>query len=223
MDMFICNKCFTTTQRGKKPFYLTQCGHVYCNGCIQLADRQCPECQQVGVYSVKLQPPSLSKVEHFFVPLTESLETLKKIYGFQNNQVKLMIQRFYEIDKKYEVLKLHYYNLTQNMKVLKDKYMKLKMENADLRKKLTSVEIHNKTLHSNNITTPRNSTNTRNNGRNTKKLYLTSSGTNVSSKSFNVENESIMSEGFRIPSLQSLKLSGPSGASNTRSTYTFMI
>lgn len=51
------------------------------------------------------------------------------------------------------------------MKVLKDKYMKLKMENADLRKKLTSVEIHNKTLHSNNITTPRNSTNTRNNGR----------------------------------------------------------
>lgn len=35
MDPFICNKCFSTTYRGKKPFCLTQCGHVYCHGCIQ--------------------------------------------------------------------------------------------------------------------------------------------------------------------------------------------
>ncbi|CAD1473624.1 unnamed protein product [Heterotrigona itama] len=35
MELFVCNNCFATPHRGKKPFCLTQCGHIYCNGCIR--------------------------------------------------------------------------------------------------------------------------------------------------------------------------------------------
>ncbi|XP_076231316.1 uncharacterized protein LOC143177328 [Calliopsis andreniformis] len=155
MDMFVCNKCFATIHRGKKPFCLTQCGHIYCNGCIPQAEKQCPQCQRVDIFSVELQQPSLSKVENFFAPINESLESLCKVYGFQNNQIKIMIQRFHEIDKKYELLKSHYCNLNQNMKVLKDKYVKLKMEYTKQREKLISMETHNKTLNSlSDISTP---------------------------------------------------------------------
>ncbi|XP_043251144.1 RING finger protein narya [Colletes gigas] len=222
MDLFICNKCSITTQRGKKPFCLTQCGHIYCNGCIQQAEKQCPQCQQMGVYSVELQQPSLARVENFFAPVTESLESLNKICGFQNNQTKLVIQRFYEIDKKYEMLKSHYYNLSQSMKILRDKYMKLKVENVDQRKKLMSIEIQNRTLNSMSSTsTPFNPTNRRNKGRNTGNSYLLSCGTNMSSQSYNTGKGNTILEGFRIPNPQSVKLIAPNGDSNTRSTYTF--
>ncbi|KOX68939.1 hypothetical protein WN51_06859 [Melipona quadrifasciata] len=109
MELFICNNCFTTPHRGKKPFCLTQCGHVYCNGCIRQGnnkqhkmidiapEKQCPQCRQIDIFSVELQQPSLSKVENFFVPLNESLELLQKTSGFQNNQMKITIERFHEI------------------------------------------------------------------------------------------------------------------------------
>ncbi|OAD53190.1 hypothetical protein WN48_10608, partial [Eufriesea mexicana] len=97
MDMYICNKCSSTTYRGKKPFCLTQCGHIYCQGCIQQAEKQCPQCQQMDIFSIELQQPSLSRVENFFAPLNESLESLHKICGFQNNQMEILIQRFHEI------------------------------------------------------------------------------------------------------------------------------
>lgn len=61
-------------------------------------------------------------------------------------------------DKKYELLKSHYYNLSQNMKLFRDKYNKLKLMNIELQKKLMSYEIHNRTLNSSSaISTPINS------------------------------------------------------------------
>ncbi|CAK9811665.1 hypothetical protein ANTPLA_LOCUS7115 [Anthophora plagiata] len=222
-NLFICNKCFATAPRGKKPFCLTQCGHIYCHGCIQQAEKQCPQCQQMDIFSVELQQPSLSRVENFFAPLSESLESLHKICGFQNNQMKILTQRFHEIDKKYETLKSHYYNLTQNMKLIREKYMKLKMENAEQRKKLMSYEMQNRTLHSlNHISTPINSANQRSAKiRNGSNSYFSSCGTGISNQSFNVEKGRPILTGFRIPHPQSIRSAGSRATSDTNSNYTF--
>ncbi|XP_034187883.1 uncharacterized protein LOC117607833 [Osmia lignaria lignaria] len=222
MDTFICNKCFATPYRGKKPFCLTQCGHIYCHGCIQQAEKQCPQCQQPDIFSVELQQPSLAKVENFFAPLNESLESLHKICGFQNNQVKIMIQRFYEIDKKYEKLKTHYYNLTHNIKMLRDKYIKLKTENTEQKKKLMTFEVNNRTLNSLSDSTPLSVENQRNaNRRQAPNSYFSSCGTNISSQSFNAGRGHTILEGFRIPYPLSVKSVGSRGTSDSNSTYTF--
>ncbi|KAK9299451.1 hypothetical protein QLX08_007482 [Tetragonisca angustula] len=225
MELFVCNNCFTTPHRGKKPFCLTQCGHIYCNGCIRQAEKQCPQCQQIDIFSVELQQPSLSKVENFFVPLNESLELLQKTSGFQNNQIKITIERFHEIDKKYEMLKSHYYNLTQNMKAIKDKYIKLKMENIEQKKKLMSFEIQNsrfKTLNSfSDTSTPKSGNQRSLRTRPTSNSYISSCGTNASNKSFNTTKGNAMLESFRIPfdprTIRSIDSRGTSNAAN--STY----
>ncbi|XP_071872017.1 probable E3 SUMO-protein ligase RNF212 [Bombus fervidus] len=220
MDMFICNKCFATPHRGKKPFCLTQCGHIYCNGCIQQAEKQCPQCQQIDIFSVELQQPSLSKVENFFAPLNESLESLHKICGFQNNQMKIMIQRFHEIDKKYETLKSHYYSLTQNMKMMRDKYIKLKMENTEQKKKLMSFEMQNRTLNSlSDVSTPIKSGNNRSSKMRPASNSYFSCGANMSSQSFDVRKGNAMFEGFRIPYPHIVRSVGSRGTSDTNSTY----
>lgn len=76
-----------------------------------LAEKQCPQCQQMDIFSVELQQPSLSRVENFFAPLNESLETLHKICGFQNNQMNIVIQRFHEIVRFFYNLQLKYIRL----------------------------------------------------------------------------------------------------------------
>ncbi|XP_078051443.1 uncharacterized protein LOC144477591 [Augochlora pura] len=160
MDTYICNKCYATAHRGRQPFCLTQCGHIYCQECIQPAKKHCPQCQQVDLFFVELQQPTLSKVQHFFVPIKKLLEFLNTVFGFQYNQMKIVIQRFLEMDKKYEYLKLHYYNLMQRVKFCKDEHNKLKMENIELRKKLISLKEHNRTLDNfTGTSTPVNSSN----------------------------------------------------------------
>ncbi|XP_076681935.1 uncharacterized protein LOC143376031 [Andrena cerasifolii] len=219
MEAFICNKCFTSVNRGKKPFCLTQCGHIYCNGCIQQAEKQCPQCQQLDVFSVELQQPSLSRVENFFAPLSESLDSLTKICGFQNNQIKIMLQRFNEIDRKYDMLKSHYFNLSQSVKPLKDKYLKLKVEHMEMQKKLAAMEMRNRTLNAGDLSTPMNPSINRNQARNIPSSGISSYGPNLSSQSFSLGKEHQMLDGFRIPhSVQSMS---SRGTSDTNSAYTF--
>ncbi|XP_076299734.1 uncharacterized protein LOC143218447 [Lasioglossum baleicum] len=160
MESYICNKCYATVNSGKQPFSLTQCGHIYCQQCIQAAEKQCPQCQKVDSFSVELQEPSLSRVQNFFTPIKEGLELLNTIFGFQDYQMKIVMQRFLELDKKYKSLKAHYYTLSQSTKYFKDKYNKAKMENVELRKKLMSTEMRNTTMNSmSDTSTPVNSIN----------------------------------------------------------------
>ncbi|XP_076761423.1 uncharacterized protein LOC143429630 [Xylocopa sonorina] len=221
MDVYICNKCFATLNRGQKPFCLTQCGHIYCYGCVQQAKKQCPQCQQVDVFALELQEPTISKVKNFFTPLTELLEMLSKVFGFQNSQMQITIQRFHEIDKKYETLKSHYYNLTQHMKVMRDKYVKLKMENSEQKKKL--IELQSRSIHSlHDTSTPIKPVNQRI----AKMRDLTNSSfpsceTNTLTHSFNMGKGRGMLEGFRIPYPHSMRSAGSRATSDTNSTYTF--
>ncbi|EZA60372.1 hypothetical protein X777_13461 [Ooceraea biroi] len=83
LDMYICNKCFAPTYRGKHPYYITQCGHIFCQKCLQQVENQCPQCQQVGPKSIPLREPLAPKVTPFFVPLEETLGILLKVDLFR--------------------------------------------------------------------------------------------------------------------------------------------
>ncbi|XP_054000684.1 RING finger protein 212B isoform X1 [Hylaeus anthracinus] len=213
MDKFICNKCFATIARGKQPFVLTQCGHIFCDVCKQAVDKQCPQCKQVGVYFVELQQPSLAKIENYFTPITKSLESLNQICTFQNHQTDLAIQRFHDIDKKYQKLKTYYQNLSMHMKLLEEKYAQLKIENAEYKKKLMSIEMRNKMVYSSSNVSSL--TDQRNNRRPMAHSYLFSHGIKLSTESLNERREDITG-GFGAPCTRSIDVMNVCQPSNNR-------
>ncbi|XP_053973638.1 RING finger protein narya isoform X2 [Hylaeus volcanicus] len=194
MDKFICNKCFATIARGKQPFVLTQCGHIFCDVCKQAVDKQCPQCKQVGVYFVELQQPSLAKIENYFTPITKSLESLNQICTFQNHQTDLAIQRFHDI-------------------LLEEKYAQLKIENAEYKKKLMSIEMRNKMVYSSSSVSSL--TDKRNNRRPMAHSYLFSHGIKLSTESLNERRED-MTGGFHAPCLRSIDVMNVCQPSNNR-------
>ncbi|XP_053986320.1 RING finger protein 212B-like [Hylaeus volcanicus] len=218
VNMFICNTCFITFERIQKPFCLTQCGHIFCQRCIVQAEKQCPRCHQINVGFMELQESSLTGVENLFSPVAESLRSLANTCEFQTNQEKITLQRFHDIDKKYEMLKTCCCNMNQAIKALKDKYIKLKMDTAEKRKELMSIEMHNRVLNSSNhVSTPNNVINERSSGRNTKSFHLSSRGTNTSRQSYNIGTGEKKLGGFHIANPQSIQFTSPRPM-NTRST-----
>lgn len=148
MNSIICNKCFTPVYRGKRPYHITQCGHISCQNCLQQVENQCPQCQRSGTMSLALEEPLIPKLAPFFQPLAETLETLLKVDTFRSNQLKITMQRFYELDKKYEMLKTQYWLGRRNLKVLTEKYVSLKNEKDKLDKKLLFSEMQRRTPRS---------------------------------------------------------------------------
>ncbi|KAH0955222.1 hypothetical protein HN011_011351 [Eciton burchellii] len=142
MDTLICNKCLAPTHRGKQPYNITQCGHIFCQGCLQQAEKQCPQCQYIGSMSIPLREPLAPKVTPFFVPLNETLEMLLKVDMFRSNQMRITMQRFHELDKKYEMLKNQYWVVQHNLKILTQKYVNLKAEKEKLDKKMLVSQMH---------------------------------------------------------------------------------
>ncbi|XP_012219634.1 uncharacterized protein narya [Linepithema humile] len=154
METLICNKCFIPIFRGKQPHYITQCGHISCQSCLQQVEKQCPQCEFVGPITIPLKEPLMPKVAPFFMSFTESLETLLKVDMFRKNQMKITMQRFREVDKKYEALKTHFFMerrrlkmLNDKLKMLSDKYMNLKAEKEKLSKKLSEMDNQRATFY----------------------------------------------------------------------------
>lgn len=57
-------------------------------------------------------------------------------------------------DRKYDMLKSHYYNLSQSVKPLRDKYLKLKVEHMEAQKKLAAMGARNRNLNAGDMSTP---------------------------------------------------------------------
>ncbi|XP_018050299.1 PREDICTED: uncharacterized protein LOC108688509 [Atta colombica] len=145
MNMLICNKCFTPLYRGKRPYYITQCGHISCQTCLQQFEKQCPQCQRIGTISLALEEPLIPKLTPFFhTSIAETMEMLLKVDSFRNNQFKILMQRFQELDKKYEVLKTRYWLDRRNLRALTEKYVTSKKANEKLEKKLLFIQMGNK-------------------------------------------------------------------------------
>ncbi|KYQ51972.1 hypothetical protein ALC60_08918 [Trachymyrmex zeteki] len=154
MNTLICNKCFTPLYRGKRPFHITQCGHISCQTCLQQFEKQCPQCQRVGTISLALEEPLIPKVMPFFQPFAESMEMMLKVDLFRSNQLKITMQRFQELDKKYEVLKTRYWLEHRNLKALTEKYIALKNEKDKLDKKVLLLMANKETSRFRGMETP---------------------------------------------------------------------
>lgn len=154
--ILICNKCYSPTYRGKRPYHITQCGHIFCQACQQqcttVEKQPCPQCRRTDIISVGLEDPLPPQVTPFFHSMLEILETLQKVETFRVGQMKIVMQRFFDIDKKYEILKSRYWMQQRNLKVLTEKYMNLKKEYektaAALNKKLQFAEVQRETPQS---------------------------------------------------------------------------
>ncbi|XP_011883312.1 PREDICTED: RING finger protein 212B isoform X2 [Vollenhovia emeryi] len=126
MNSIICNQCFTPTYRGQHPYHITQCGHISCQNCLRQVQNRCPQCERAGIVSIALEEPLSPKLMPYFQPSAELLETMLKVDTFNSTQLNITLQRFYDLDKKYEILKARYWMQIQNMKTLLQKYNMLK-------------------------------------------------------------------------------------------------
>ncbi|CAL1684162.1 unnamed protein product [Lasius platythorax] len=143
MDLLICNKCFIPIYRGKQPFNITQCGHIFCQNCLQQVEKQCPQCQYISPVYLSLEEPVMPKMISFFGSLdsyTEIWETLLKANTLRCSQTKITMQRFHELDEKYEKLKNQCFLDQRNFKMLTEKYTNLKKEKENVSKKIQQLK-----------------------------------------------------------------------------------
>ncbi|CAL1688753.1 unnamed protein product [Lasius platythorax] len=148
MDIVICNKCFIPMNRGKRPFNVTQCGHVFCPSCIQQVEEQCFQCKCNNPGHLPLEEPLMPKMISLLTPFSEILELLLNVEISRDNQMKITIQRFRILDNKYEMLKKHYLIGRRNIKILLDKYTILKTVKKKLDEELKQLQQMQKTPQS---------------------------------------------------------------------------
>ncbi|XP_050457848.1 zip homologous protein 2-like isoform X2 [Cataglyphis hispanica] len=139
MEMLICNKCFIPIYKGKLPYIITQCGHIFCQDCLQQVKKQCFQCKYNDPAYLPLEEPLMPKKISLFTPSSEILEMLLKKEISESNQLKITMERFHTLDNKYEMLKRHYVLLRRNMKILLEKYMYLKAETEKKQKQLLQM------------------------------------------------------------------------------------
>ncbi|KAK2585518.1 hypothetical protein KPH14_010164 [Odynerus spinipes] len=79
---------------------------------------RCTVCGYKGPASIPLQEPLPAEVASYFVPLDETLMSMKIAAGFQTVQLNIILQRFNETTKKYNDLKSHYRVVVQKTEYL---------------------------------------------------------------------------------------------------------
>ncbi|XP_029680783.1 uncharacterized protein LOC115246226 [Formica exsecta] len=139
MDTLICNKCFIPIYRGKLPYNITQCGHIFCQDCLQQVKKQCFQCKYTDPAYLLLEEPLMPKRISLFTSFSEVLEILLNKEIFESNQLKITMERFHNLDNKYEMLKKHYLLVRRNMKILLEKYTDLKAEKEKVNKELQQM------------------------------------------------------------------------------------
>ncbi|XP_077254866.1 uncharacterized protein LOC143893407 isoform X2 [Temnothorax americanus] len=123
LNWMICNKCFAPLYRGKRPYHVTQCGHISCQNCLRQVEQQCPQCQH-GTMALALEEPLMPRLIPYFQPLAEIVEMqLMKVDTFRSNQMKILMHRFIEL-------------------ALADKYTSVTNEKNKLEKKLMFYQTH---------------------------------------------------------------------------------
>ncbi|XP_050313644.1 zip homologous protein 2-like [Anthonomus grandis grandis] len=110
MTFVFCNSC--SLPFGRIKFYLTECGHIFCEKCIRAVTRhkKCTMCQK-GTRAMEISAKMDFQTQMYFYPFSSILDQSLKVYNFQ-----MMHKRIYEesVMKKYNCAKkqcVHYHNI----------------------------------------------------------------------------------------------------------------
>ncbi|XP_070499407.1 zip homologous protein 3-like [Chironomus tepperi] len=118
-----CNQCFESNADVQHKFYVTNCYHVFCAGCLTNNRSICNVCnKRCKILPIDENLPKEVKI--YFEPNShrQLLSTTVKVHEFQQTQVKNYVERHYSSRKKY-------YQLKQQMLQLVN-YRKQALENA---------------------------------------------------------------------------------------------
>ncbi|XP_012280190.1 RING finger protein 212B-like [Orussus abietinus] len=155
MIHFICNHCYISLRGGKnRPFFLTQCGHLYCAKCRLLVEKQCLQCPRIAPRILLLQDPVQCDFAHYFEPLTNTLARLLQVSQFQMKQEAILKQRLEGLEQKYNVMKAEYWHRESFIKALAEKCKQMKAVCTELQRKVNAYE--NKPNSGNKYQTPLN-------------------------------------------------------------------
>ncbi|KAI4502329.1 hypothetical protein M0802_002241 [Mischocyttarus mexicanus] len=137
---YICNKCYCTKARTTKPFKFTQCKHIFCDNCIKEVARQCVVCGFQRPAFLTLKEPLPPEIASYFAPLNETLGLLRTTTSLQNSQLSIILERFYEIRKKYYDLKNHYCKVIQKTEYMAQECNKFKYNIEKVKEKLNYLK-----------------------------------------------------------------------------------
>lgn len=126
MDWVHCNNCYVQPGELEVKFFITNCGHIYCDNCLKSnTSEKCIVCQ-VKYASLPLSSNMNSEIEIYFHDPVISLKKQIKILEFQqNHRIRLL---------SYNKEKLKNFNqLEKENWALKEKLSLLKQENSYLK------------------------------------------------------------------------------------------
>ncbi|KAL7292456.1 RING finger protein 212B-like [Trichogramma pretiosum] len=150
MDWVRCNACWTKAESKKLAFFLTQCGHVYCEKCVQKAQERCFQCGTTNTVSLSLAEPMNPQIMHYFARPSDLLEKVIQAEQFQDSQKALYLQRAEAQANKYESMKEAYWTSVENLKKVYQKYTKLKVVFNAQQKEMRKVFVDPAASHSMN-------------------------------------------------------------------------
>ncbi|CAD6222530.1 GSCOCG00001011001-RA-CDS [Cotesia congregata] len=125
INHLICNKCYYNKRSGNRPFYLTQCGHIFCHQCISTGTSTCQWCQTPDVQTVELTEPLPPAIVYLFTPRHEFLQNMANVANFQFNQMMISEKLLEQQAEKYNTLKRMFWE--QRKTILKIQQMKQKL------------------------------------------------------------------------------------------------
>lgn len=137
MDWVHCNNCYV--QPGDvemKKFFITNCGHIYCDECLQVnQSKECRICL-VKYTAIPLSSNMNSEVEIYFRDPVMNLKKQIKILEFQQSHRIRLISYNKERLNNYRALKKENYNLSEELSLFKKENFSLREEIKTLKENL---------------------------------------------------------------------------------------
>ncbi|KAK6624824.1 hypothetical protein RUM44_011688 [Polyplax serrata] len=163
MDWVHCNHCYV--QPGDvemKKFYITNCGHTYCNECLQMnKSKECRVCH-IKYTTIPLTSDMNSEVEIYFHDPVKNLRKIIKILEFQQGHRIRLASFNRDKMRAYKSMKKENHNLKEELDLFKEENMKLRNEMKILKdevlqykKKCEFPGSSDQAISSQSITTPR--------------------------------------------------------------------
>ncbi|ODN06660.1 Beta-glucuronidase [Orchesella cincta] len=152
MDFLHCQQCghWPRFQPGNhQRYFMTSCGHLYCQTCLNALSDKCPSCQgECRIQEVNGQSSEDVRA-HFLNPLAVLRDSFKKpmqILQFQYNQQKDCVRIYGKIMEAYNRSKHENAALKAELLRLKQSYEELRQQNQQLQMQGKGLDLGSRTM-----------------------------------------------------------------------------